>query len=181
MTVAPSTVTSMYDLATELLAAVIAAMTGTEGGSPDRSFVSLGDPPWDTLCSYAVVQIPTLNEGQTGPSGPPEVTGIRHSRGSVNLVSMSAWAMRCISSGQNDAQAYAAPDDAQLSLEAKHAYEDGWAVWNYVKRAINAGTLFSGPCTIVHFDAGVAVNPSGGIGGWRFNTRVELNGYDPTA
>lgn len=171
----------MYDLATELLAAVIAAMATTDGGAPDRSFVSLGDPPWDTACSYAVVQIPTLTEGQTGPASPPEVTGIRHSRGRVNLVSMSAWAMRCIQASEENTQAFDPPDDAQLSLEAKTSYEDGWAVWNYVNRAVNNGALFNGPCTIVHFDAGVAVNPSGGIGGWRFNTRVELAGYDPTS
>ena len=62
MTVVPSTVTSMYDLAAQLLSAVEAAMTTTEGGAPDRAFVSLGTPPWDGSCSYAIVQVDTLTE-----------------------------------------------------------------------------------------------------------------------
>ena len=48
MTVTVSTKSSMYDLAAELLAAVVAAMATTDGGTPDRNYVSLGAPAFDT-------------------------------------------------------------------------------------------------------------------------------------
>ena len=176
--VVPSTVTSMYDLAAQLLAVVEAAMATTEGGAPDRAFVSLGTPPWDTPCSYAIVQVDTLTEEATRDTTPAMQTGMRHLRGRVNLVGLTTWAIRCIQTQEQNAQNYAPPSDAQLSAEAKTGYEDGWVIWNYVNRAINAG-LFDGPCTAVHFDQGVPVTPEGGLGGWRFSCRVELGGYDP--
>lgn len=176
-TVVISTVSSMYDLADEFLAAVVAAMTTTDTGAPDRSFVSLGEPVFDTLCAQAIVHIPGLSEGATGPGAPPEGLGLRHSRGRVNLVAMTAWAIRCVTIQDGQIPV----TDAEFNADAKASYEDGWAIWNYVTRAINNDDLFAGPCGDVHFDGGVAVTPSGGLGGWRFMLRVELNGYDPTA
>ena len=180
MTVAVSTVTSMYDLADSLLNAVAAAMATTDGGAPDRQFVALGAPVWDTMCSQACVQMPSLTEAATRDNSPALQPADRHSRGSVNLIGMTAYAIRCIESSQDNSQNYMPPDDAQLSREAKIGYEDGWAIWNYVKRSINNGTLFGGPCGFVYFDGGVPVTPAGGLGGFQFTCRVELGGYDPT-
>lgn len=175
MTVAVSTVISMYDLATELLAVLVTAMTSTAAGTPNRDFVALGDPVFDTLCAQAIVNIPELGEGTTGSTTPAEATGMRHSRGRVNLVTMNAWALRCVSFQNGNVPV----SDAQFDADALAGYEDGWAIWNYVTRLINAGELFSGPCGIVHFDGGIAVTPAGGLGGWRFACRVELGGYNP--
>ena len=166
----------MYDLANDYLTAVVAAMETTDAGGPDRYAVVLGDPVFDTLCAQAFVSVPTLTEGNTGPNSPPEATGNRTLRGRLNLVGMTAWAVRCISV-QNGNRAVT---DEQFGADAKAGYEDGWAIWNYVTRAINVDTLFSGPCSVNHFDGGAAITPSGGLGGWRFTIRVELQGYDPT-
>jgi len=179
MTVQASTVTSMYDLAVSLRDVIAQAMATTVGGPPDREYISLGEPAWDTMCSYAVVQVPTLTEGQTGPGQPPEQIGMRHFRGRVNLVGLTGYAIRCVQVSDDNQQVFSVPSDAQLDLEAQTAYEDGWAVWNLITRLLNDDLLFSGPCGIVHFDGGQAVTPSGGLGGWRFTLRVELGGYDP--
>jgi hypothetical protein len=179
LVIVPSTVTSMYDLATDLLTAVEAAMATTQGGVPDRAFVSLGTPPWDTSCSYAIVQVDTLTEEVTRDTTPAGQTGMRHHRGRLNLVGMTAWAIRCIQASENNSQNWAAPDDAQLSAEAKISYEDGWAIRNYVNRAIDDLGLFGGSCIDAHMDMGLPVTPEGGLGGWRFSVRVELAGYNP--
>lgn len=170
----------MYDLAVDLLDAIAAAMATTPGGSPDRQYVSLGDPAWETSCSHAAVQILTLTEESTNPLSPAGETGRRDARGRVNLVGMVAYAIRCIQADQGNMQVYQAASDAQLSAEAKQGYEDGWAIWNWITRAQRAGTLFGGECAIVHFDGGTPLTPAGGLGGWRFALRVELGGYDPT-
>ncbi len=177
--VIPSTAASTYGLATDLLAAVVGAMATTVGGAPKRSFISLGPPAWETDCAQAAVFISALSEGITNPTSPAEATGIRPIRGRLNLVGLVAQTARCIKSSQGNSQNYKPPDDSQLSAEAREAYEDGWAVWNWVTRAIRDGSLFDGPCTVVHFDGGAPVEPSGGLGGWRFALRVELGGYDP--
>lgn len=181
MTIA--TVSSMYDLAVELRNAVAAAMATTTAGAPDEAYETLGEPAWLDGCSQAVVQIPLLTEEVTTPTSPPPVTGMRHERGRVNLISLLAYAMRCapVTDGNNQfLPPFQAPSAATLSAIAKAGYEDGWAVWNYVNRAVRHGTLFSGPCEIVHFDGGTPYTPEAGLGGWRFALRVELNGYDPT-
>ena len=179
MSVMPSTVSSMYDLAVDLRYAVAAAMATTPAGGPEREFISLGEPPWDTGCAQAVVQIPTLSEGSTNPTSPAEETGRRVGRGRVNLVGLVAWAVRCIEASEGNSQVWSPPSDDQLSREARAAYEDGWAIWNWITRANLAGELFGGPCSIVHFDGGAPAQPAGGLGGWRFALRVELGGYDP--
>ena len=175
--VAVSTVTSMYDLAAEFLAAVVAAMATTDAGAPDRSYISLGEPVFDTLCAQAIVHVGGSTEGATGPSSPPEGLGLRHSRGRINLIAMTAWALRCVSIQDGQVPV----TDAQFSADAKAGYEDGWAIWNYINRAIDSESLFGGACADVHMDGGLAITPSGGLGGWRFMIRAELSGYDPTA
>lgn len=180
MTVVVSTVSSMYDLAVDLLDAVVAAMGTTDAGPPERSFVALGAPAWETSCSQAAVQVLTLTEEGTRDLSPPMQPGFRHSRGRVNLVGMTAWSVRCIQASQGNAQTYGPASDAQLSAEARAGYEDGWAIWNHINRAVRDGSLFGGPCADVHMDLGVPVTPAGGLGGWQFTLRVELNGYLPT-
>lgn len=182
MTVVPSTVTSMYDLAVDLLDAVEAAMATTAEGAPVTSYVSLGEPAWGPeACSQAVVQVLALGEGQTSPVSPAEITGIRHPPGHhVNEVSLVAYAVRCLFVSEGNVSPYQPLTVNSLSAAAKQAYEDGWAIWNYINRAIKSQSLFGGQCQIVHFVGGQPINPEAGLGGWRFGLRVELDGYDPT-
>jgi hypothetical protein len=178
-----STVSSMWQLAVELTNAVADAMATTDAGAPDTTYQTLGAPAFLDGCAQAAVEIPLLSEGATNPMTPPESTGMRHQRGRLNLVSMVAYAIRCIpvtdANGQMLPQ-FQSPSPATLSAIAKAGYEDGWAIWNWVNHAIRNGSLFGGPCSVVHFDGGIPYAPEAGLGGWRFAVRVELDGYDPT-
>lgn len=170
----------MFDLATDFLDAVVSAMETTdEGISGLTSYVVLGEPALASDCDQAIVQVHGIGEGATNPTTPPEVTGIRHSRGRLNLVGMTAYALRCSTILENNAGVPMLPSFASLQETAKIGYEDGWAIWNWINRAINRESLFDGPCTVVHFDGGIPFTPQAGLGGWLFRIRVELNGYDP--
>ena len=180
MTVTPSTVSSMFDLAVDFLDAVVAAMATTEEGIAGlSSYVTLGQPALASDCDQAIVQVVGLGEGATSPTTPPEATGMRHSRGRLNLVTFTAYALRCSAITRGNGQVVELPSFAELQEVAKIGYEDGWAIWNYVTRAIDRGTLFGGPCSVVHFDGGIPFTPEAGLGGWLFTIRVELQGYDP--
>ena len=180
MTVVESTVTSMFDLATELLGAVASAMATTVGGAPDVAYITLGEPAWAEACGQAVVQAGMITEGQTSAGNTPESTGRRYALGRVNLIGMVAYAMRCLSVTEENSQIYSIPSGMTLTAIGKQGYEDGWAIWNWVTRASRKGELFNGPCTLVHFDGSPVIAPEGNLGGWRFVCRVELDGYDPT-
>lgn len=173
----PSTVSSMFDLADEYLAAIVAAMTSTTAGAPDRAWVAPGQPAWETDCAQACVFIPALTEEGTAPLGPPMQVGLRHKGNRVNLVSMAGFAVRCADVSEANQQVYQPPFDATLSGQARAVYEDGWAIWNTVTAMVNDDTLFGGRCGDVHFDLGNPLVPQGGLVGWQVNLRVELNGY----
>ena len=181
MSVVVSTVTSLYDLAVDLLDAVVAAMATTDAGAPTRSYVSLGEPAFGPeACDQAAVQVQGLTEGQTFPTIPPEITGQRSRYGRINEATMIAYAVRCVPVSDGNNQIYAPLTDAELNGMAQQAYEDGWAIWNYVNYAIRNGTLFGGPCGITHFAGGTSYTPEAGLGGWRFQCRVALDGFDNT-
>lgn len=179
MSIAVSDVSSMYDIAVDLLDAVVAAMGTTDAGAPDRSFVSPGAPAFETQCDQAAVQVLSLTEEQTGPLSPAMSTGLRHYRGRVNLVGMVAYTIRCAEVSEGNQNVYQPLQDPSLDAQAKAVYQDGWAVWNHITRQINAGLLFGDTCTDVHFDLGVPYNPQGGLTGWQFTLRAELGGYVP--
>ncbi len=180
MSVVESTVTSLYELAVDLLDAVVSAMATTTAGTPALSYVSLGEPAFGPeSCDQAIVQVQGLTEGQAGVSIPPEITGQRSRYGRINEASMVAYAVRCLPVSQGNNQIYAPLTVVEYDAMSKQAYEDGWAVWNWVNRAVRAGTLFGGQCGITHFTGGTSYTPEAGLGGWRFNVRVALDGYDP--
>lgn len=171
----------MFDLAVDLLNAVVAAMATTEEGVVGlTSYVTLGEPALASDCDQAIVFVSGLGEGATSPTSPPEATGMRHSRGRLNLVALTAYALRCSPITTGNGQVVSLPSFAELQETAKIGYEDGWAIWNLVNRAIDDESLFGGACTVVHFDGGIPFTPEAGLGGWKFQIRVELQGYDPS-
>ena len=146
MSVVVSTVTSLYDLAVDLLDAVVAAMATTDAGAPTRSYVSLGEPAFGPeACDQAAVQVQGLTEGQTSPSIPPEITGQRSRYGRINEATMVAYAVRCVPVSDGNNQIYAPLTVDELNGMAQQAYQDGWAIWNYVNYAIRNGTLSAAP------------------------------------
>lgn len=179
MPVVLSTVSSMYEVAVAYRDLIVAAMTSTEAGAPDRAFVAPDQPVFETQCAQAAVYIPSLTEGGTGPAGPPEQIGQRFHRGRVNLVGMRGYAIRCAAISENNQAPYEPLLDTTLDAQAKAVYEDGWAVWNYLNAALNANLVFGGQCGIVHFDPASPYAEEGGLMGWQFPIRVELTGYIP--
>ncbi len=173
-----STVSSMADLATSYLDAIVAAMGSTAAGAPDRAFVAPGQPAFETQCNQAAVYIPQLTEGSTIPTQPPEIIGQRSRYGRVILVGMTGYAVRCaaVSESQNG---YEPLSDATLTAQALAVYEDGWAVWNWLTQLIRNDLLFGGSCGIQHFDRGSPYATEGGLAGWQFQIRVQLDGYKP--
>lgn len=179
MTVVASTVASMYDLADSYLQAIVAAMTTTDAGAPDRAFIAPDVPVFETYCSQAAVYVPSLTEETTGPLSPSGQVGQRFHRGRVNLIGMVGYAVRCADISEGNQQVYQPPFDATLNAQAKAVYEDGWAIWNYITALLRADLLFRGPCGITHFDQGKPITTAGGKIGWQFAIRVELDGYVP--
>ena len=180
--VIPSTVTSLYDLAAELLAAIVAAMATTSAGEPPMAYVALGEPAFGPeSCDQAIVTVNGLTEAQTSPTTPAEITGQRFRYGRLNEATMTAYAIRCLFVSQQNQVPYTGLTIAELDNASRQAYEDGWAIWNYVNYAIRNGLLFNGNCSIVHFAGGTSYTPEAGLGGWRFACRVQLDGYDATA
>lgn len=179
MTVVASTVSSMYELADSFLQAIVAAMTTTTAGAPDRAFIAPDTPVFETECGQAAVYIPTLSEEATSPLTPGGQVGQRFHAGRVNLVGMIGFAVRCAEISEGNQLPYQPPFNATLNGQAQAVYEDGWAIWNYVTALLNQKKLFQGPCGITHFDLGKPYIDEGGLMGWQFDIRVELNGYVP--
>lgn len=170
----------MADLAGAYLQAVVAAMTSTPAGAPDRAYVYPDQAPeFYTECSQAVVSIPALIEEQTSPLSPAPVTGQRFRYGRLNLVTMTGYAIRCVDVSEGNLEPFQPLSDATLNAQSRAMYEDGWALWQTVTELLRTGLLFGGLCSIVHFDLGRPVRPLGGLAGWSLTLRAELAGYVP--
>lgn len=170
MTVAVSTVTTLFDLAVDLLEACDEALATTEAGPPEKSYISPGVPTFDALCDTLVVYGATLTEETTSPLNPPPSTGWRHRRGRLNLAGLTVVSARCGSTK-------AAPLATDLTADAKKSLEDGWAIWNVLTQKIRNDDLFGGACSDVHFDGGLSLTPQAGLVLWQMALRIEIGGY----
>jgi len=174
VTVAVSTVSTLFDLAGELLAAAEDALATTEAGPPAVSYISPGVPTFDFLCDTLVVYGATLTEDSTSPLNPPPSTGWRHRRGRINLAGLTVVSARC---GITDAKSNANVMAANLTAASKKSLEDGWAIWNVITQKIKNDDLFGGACTDVHYDGGLSLTPQAGLVLWQMTIRVEIGGY----
>lgn len=170
MTVTVSTVSTLFDLAVDFLAACDTALGTTAAGAPSMTYISPGVPTFDYTCDTLAVYVPSLTEESTSPLNPSPSTGWRHRRGRINLAALTVVSARC---GITNT----APTAIQLTAAAKKNYEDGWAIWNVVTQQIKAGTLFGGPCSDVHYDGGLSLTPQAGLVLWQMTVRVEIGGY----
>ena len=102
MSVIPSTVDSVYELASALLLVAEDALAETIGGTPDRSFVAPAEPPWD-CCPFLAVFVPTITEGATAAGTGGLAIGHRATSGAVNLIGFNILAIRCARSSSSRA------------------------------------------------------------------------------
>ena len=170
MTVTLSTVSTLFDMAVDLLAVCDDALTSTEAGAPAMTYVSPGVPTFDYACDTLAVYVPSLTEESTSPLNPAPSSGWRHRRGRVNLAGFTVVSARCGVTSAN-------PTAQQLTAAAKKNYEDGWAIWNVITQRIKDGTLFGGSCADVHYDGGLSLTPQAGLVLWQMTLRAEIGGY----
>jgi hypothetical protein len=167
----------LHDLADEFLQACIDALDTIPLfepdllGAPDRTFIAPGLPVWD-CCEQMAVYVTTVSDAATAPTG--LATGRRASFGKVNHVRLNCTITRCIPTIDEQGRI---PSSDQLTETARQVDADGWALWNHVFNEWRAGNIFT-LCTEVFFDGLIAANPLGGCGGWNFQLRVALDGYD---
>lgn len=174
MSVVPSTVSSVWEMSSELLLIAEDAVATTIGGAIDRSYVAPSEPAFD-CCPFLAVTVPTISEGFTA-SGPGGLSGgHRGVAGAVNLIGFAILAVRCgpRMDGQN------LPTVAEIERAAREVQEDGWALWNAVREAIR-DDRFEGLCREVFFDGGSAITEQGGCVGWTFSLRASLDGIPGT-
>lgn len=170
--------TDLFDLAAELLTAAETAIAGSPGGPIDRAFVSPGLPSLD-CCPQLTVHVGGPAEGDTTPLNTTLQPGHRTSQTAlVNLVQLTITVVRCCP-GPTDS--HPIPSAASIQAAAEQTYADLWALWNELRAAHRAGTLFAadaGPGSReLFFDAAFPLNPQGGCAGWLVPMRVSLGGY----
>jgi hypothetical protein len=163
----------LYTLAASLLAAAEEALSFTVRGTPARAYVSPGPPAFDcvedqlTVHSAAVGELPTF----AGFTGIDE--GFRgHTRAAVIGPALVITALRCFS--PINARG-GPPTVAALEEQGQATLEDAWAIWNHITTLRHAGTLGE-LCNAMFRDGGVPIVQQGGVGGWQFVYRFQLDG-----
>ena len=169
MSTTPSTVSSLWESAGEVLLIAEDAVATTVGGAIERSYVAPSEPSFD-CCPMLSVYVQGLAEGGTlsGPGGLS--TGHRTMVGSVILATYVIHVIRCAPTGGNGL-----PSLAQMEASAREVQEDGWAVWNRIRSAIKCGEIF-GECQEVFFDGETILPEQGGCVGWQFLLRASIDG-----
>jgi hypothetical protein len=173
MSVAPSTVASLFEQASALLNIAGDALEETVGGLPDRSYVAPAEPAFD-CCPFLTVHVPALGEDTTAVGLGGVAGGRRATTGSVILATYVILAIRCAP----QAEASGLPALSDIEAVAREVQQDGWALWNVLRQAIRDGEIF-GMCSEVYFDGGVSVPEQGGCIGWRFTVRAAIPGIPP--
>lgn len=172
-----STVTTLYDFATELLAEAVAALATTAAGAPASQFVSYALPSLDCP-EQLTVDVRAVGHDSNRPTAPGQARGHLTQYGHVtNLGTFVVTMTRCVPvvDGMNGQL----PPPAEIQAAAGVILEDGWAFWNHMTSIIKAGTLWGGRCTTIYRDPGVPVQGQGGSAGWAFSMRPVIDGYRP--
>lgn len=169
----------LFDAARELLDACLAAVATTDAGAIDTAYVSPGPPALD-CCPQLTVHVGGALEADTSPLSPPLQPGHRTPGTSVlPLTQLTATVVRCVPGWDEEADQPPAP--AALELAAQDTNADLWAIWNELRRAHRAGSLFTAPAgpnsREFYFDAAFPVNAQGACAGWSIPFRVSLGGY----
>lgn len=176
----PSTVTTPYEFAQELLALAEEALATTSGGVPDRSFVTFALPTDDCDDAQLSVHmnalgIDPLQQPLAGPVG----VEFRVQNASVNLLTLVVRIVRCTPRPKG-LQA-AAPTPAEIEAVAAVIFQDAWAIWNHLKRTIGRANngLWEGRCSGVQIFPANPVPDNGGVGGWEITVATWIQGYEP--
>ncbi len=173
----PSTATSLYDLAAELLAASAAILATTTAGAPTVQYVSAGPPAYD-CCDQLTVDVGIIGYG---PFNADVIAGDAYARLTedvVTLVPLNVTHLRCANARPSGGVKVTLPQVAKMTQDAQTVYEDGWVLWNGLRGAARSGSLFTGtPCRIFALSGANVIAPDGGCLGYAVSLVVELDGY----
>lgn len=170
----PSTLSTPFEWAGEVLDVASAALVATSGGGIDRAFVSAGLPALD-CCPQLTVHtsghglFPT-SAGAAGVLTP----GHRRTAGYVRFVRFTVTVVRCAptpSSVKGDP-----PTPASQEAIAADVNEDAMAIIDAMIKADAEGLLFDGACREFYFDGASSLDPAGGCVGWVINFRGSIQG-----
>lgn len=175
MVVVPSTVDTLNQYASEVLAVAETSLATTDEGTPTRSYLtSATNFSWD-CCPFLTVFVGRLAEAPTAPLAPTEATARRGDFGNIILATYVITVARCAPQIQNDGF----PLVADIAAIAAQTEQDGWALWNGLRHAHANGEIFDG-CLGVHFDGGVPIREQGACVGWEFTIRASIPGIPNT-
>jgi hypothetical protein len=85
----------------------------------------------------------------------------RHITGRINLLTFLVTVVRDCAPGMDDNGNPPPPDE--IDAAASVMFEDTWAIWTGVYRAMRDGDLFGGRCDLLRFDGARALDTSGGL------------------
>ncbi len=165
-----SNVNTPFELAERLLAVCLEALLTTEGGQPERVFVSPVSPVLD-CCNQLTVHQPLISTEGTSPGG---LAQGKRNVPRVNLLTFVVQATRCVPGPNKQGQA---PSPEKQQAAAQLIMQDGWAIWNHLNRTRQAGSLFGSKCPAVFLDQPVPIQAQGGCAGWQFTVRPQVDGY----
>lgn len=170
-------VSDLYDALVEFFGVCKTALAETASGCPECAYISPGPPAWDS-CPCLIVYSGGPTVGDTFPLQPAlaPLHRIQLER-QVNLVALTAIALRCqpiIDEGGR------LPSPDEQAAAAREVLEDAWALWNHLRAAKTAGTLFAPREREFELTPGIAYNPQGEAVGAAITVRTQLDGYTPT-
>lgn len=165
----------LWDLANEYLEACVVALGATSAGPPDRVFVSPGVPPWDCP-NQLTVHVGAPIVADTLPLVPALAPLHRTQVHEVDLIALTATVLRCAPLMTDFAEM---PTPASIDTVSQQTYADLWAIWNYLKTAKRAATLFAPKEREFALDPAVPV-AMGDTCGWQIGIRVQLDGFVAT-
>jgi hypothetical protein len=169
--------TDLYDALEEFFEVCKQALADTPGGLPECAYISEGPPAWDS-CPCLIVYAAGPTVGDTLPLQPTlqPLHRIALAR-QVNIVAMTALALRCSPLIHDDGETLPTPDEHAAA--AREINADSWALWNHLRHAKKTGALFPPREREFSLEPSVSLNPEGGAAGCAVTIRVELDGYDP--
>ena len=172
-----SSVTTLYDFATELLAASVVALDSTAAGAPAAQFVSYALPSLDCP-EQLTVDVRQLGADGNAPTAPGMARGHLTQVGHLtNLGTFVVTMTRCVPVVDGTTGQF--PSSTAIQAAAGVILEDGWAWWNHMSVLIRTSQLWGGRCATIYRDPGVPVQGSGGSAGWAFAMRPVIGGYVP--
>lgn len=172
----PSTSTSLYDLAAELLTQS-AAILGSD--APAIQYVSVGPPAAD-CCGILTVDVGTLTYG---PFNADVVAGdafMRADQPVINLVPLNITHLMCANAIPQGGTAIRLPAATKMTQDSQNVYTTMWTLWNGLRQSFRDGSLFAGfPCRPWLLGGATPISPEGGCLGYGVTVIVSLDGFDP--